>query len=68
MSRSADGRGAAGGAALPDKQKKGVLVHKFGGVEYVEIARELNCSESVVKSLMFRAYEKLRVRLAHMAA
>jgi len=28
----------------------------------------LNCSESAVKSLLFRAYEKLRVRLAHLAA
>jgi len=27
----------------------------------------LKCSESAVKSLLFRAYETLRARLAHMA-
>jgi DNA-directed RNA polymerase specialized sigma24 family protein len=27
----------------------------------------LNCSTSAVKSLLFRAYETLRQRLAHMA-
>jgi DNA-directed RNA polymerase specialized sigma24 family protein len=27
----------------------------------------LRCSESAVKSLLFRAYETLRARLAHMA-
>jgi RNA polymerase sigma-70 factor, ECF subfamily len=54
-------------AALPDKQRAAVLMHKYEEMEYTQIARVLNCSESAVKSLLFRAYESLRARLAHMA-
>ena len=54
-------------AALPDKQRAAVLMHKYEDLEYSQIARVLNCSESAVKSLLFRAYETLRARLAHMA-
>ena len=35
--------------------------------EYTQIAEALNCSPQTVKSLLFRAYNTLRVRLAHMA-
>jgi RNA polymerase sigma-70 factor (ECF subfamily) len=55
-------------AELPDKQRAAVWMHKFGGKEYADIARELDLSESAVKSLMFRAHEKLRGRLAHLAS
>lgn len=54
-------------AALPDKQRAAVLMHKYEEMDYKQIARVLNCSESAVKSLLFRAYETLRARLAHMA-
>jgi len=54
-------------AALPDKQRAAVLMHKYEEMEYLQIAKVLSCSESAVKSLLFRAYETLRVRLAHMA-
>jgi RNA polymerase sigma-70 factor (ECF subfamily) len=54
-------------ASLPDKQRAAVLMHKYEEMEYSQIARVLNCSESAVKSLLFRAYETLRARLAHMA-
>jgi RNA polymerase sigma-70 factor (ECF subfamily) len=54
-------------AALPDKQRAAVLMHKYEEMEYSQIAKVLNCSESAVKSLLFRAYESLRGRLAHMA-
>lgn len=54
-------------AALPDKQRAAVLMHKYEEMEYSQIAKVLNCSESAVKSLLFRAYESLRARLAHMA-
>jgi RNA polymerase sigma-70 factor (ECF subfamily) len=54
-------------AALPDKQRAAVLIHKYEEMEYSQIARVLGCSESAVKSLLFRAYEALRARLAHMA-
>ena len=52
---------------LPAKQRAAVLMHKYEEMEYCEIATVLSCSESAVKSLLFRAYEHLRLRLAHMA-
>ncbi len=52
---------------LPDKQRAAVLMHKYEEMEYSQIAKVLSCSESAVKSLLFRAYETLRARLAHMA-
>jgi len=54
-------------AMLPQKQRAAVLMHKYEEMEYSQIAKVLNCSESAVKSLLFRAYEALRSRLAHMA-
>jgi RNA polymerase sigma-70 factor (ECF subfamily) len=54
-------------AALPAKQRAAVLMHKYEEMEYSQIAKVLECSESAVKSLLFRAYESLRARLAHMA-
>src|SRR3974390_2798331 len=54
-------------AALPEKQRAAVLMHKYEDMEYSQIAKVLNCSESAIKSLLFRAYETLRARLAHMA-
>ena len=54
-------------ATLPEKQRAAVLMHKYEEMEYSQIAKVLNCSESAVKSLLFRAYETLRMRLAHMA-
>ena len=54
--------------ALPEKQRAAVLLHKFHEMEYEDIARILDCSLSALKSLLFRAYETLRVQLAPMAA
>jgi len=54
-------------SGLPDKQRAAVLMHKYEEMEYSQIAKVLSCSESAVKSLLFRAYETLRARLAHMA-
>lgn len=50
--------------ALPDKQRAAVLLHKYQEMDYSDIARALDCSESALKSLLFRAYETLRVQLA----
>ena len=50
--------------SLPAKQRAAVLLHKYEEMEYAEIARILDCSESALKSLLFRAYETLRVELA----
>ena len=52
--------------ALPGKQRAAVLMHKYEEMEYSQIAGVLGCSESAVKSLLFRAYETLRARLAHL--
>jgi RNA polymerase sigma-70 factor (ECF subfamily) len=49
---------------LPEKQRAAVLLHKYQGLDYGEIAKILHCSESALKSLLFRAYEALRVELA----
>jgi RNA polymerase sigma-70 factor (ECF subfamily) len=52
---------------LPEKQRAAVLMHKYEGLGYAQISKVLECSESATKSLLFRAYETLRVRLAHLA-
>jgi RNA polymerase sigma-70 factor (ECF subfamily) len=64
-SKAAEVRRAIG--SLPQKQRGAVLMHKYQEMEYRQIATALKCSESAVKSLLFRAYETLRTRLAHMA-
>jgi RNA polymerase sigma-70 factor (ECF subfamily) len=53
--------------ALPAKQRAAVIMHKYEEMEYAKIADMIGCTESAVKSLLFRAYEGLRARLAHMA-
>ena len=53
-------------ATLPEKQRAAVLMHKYDEMDYAQISKVLGCSESAVKSLLFRAYETLRARLAHM--
>jgi len=58
-------RGVIG--SLPEKQRVAVLLHKYEEMDYVEIAKILDCSESALKSLLFRAYETLRVQLAPLA-
>ncbi len=65
QSRLAEVRRAV--ALLPEKQRAAVMMHKYEEMEYSQIAAVLSCSESAVKSLLFRAYETLRARLAHMA-
>jgi len=50
--------------SLPEKQRVAVLLHKYEEMDYGAIAGILDCSESALKSLLFRAYETLRVELA----
>lgn len=52
---------------LPDKQRAAVLLHKYQELDYRQIAAALDCSESAVKSILFRAYEALREKLKHLA-
>ena len=51
---------------LPERNRAAVLMHKYEEMEYAEIARALHCSVSATKSLLFRSYEQLRARLAHL--
>ena len=52
---------------LPEKQRAAVLLHKYEEMDYDQIAAVLDCSESALKSLLFRAYETLRIKLAPLA-
>ena len=54
--------------SLPEKQRAAVLLHKYQELAYGEISKILECSESALKSLLFRAYETLRVELAPLVA
>jgi RNA polymerase sigma-70 factor (ECF subfamily) len=49
--------------ALPERQRTAVLMHKYQQMDYKQIAEVLKLSESATKSLLFRAYETLRVQL-----
>ncbi|HEV2488428.1 MAG TPA: sigma-70 family RNA polymerase sigma factor [Candidatus Acidoferrales bacterium] len=54
--------------SLPEKQRAAVVLHKYQEMDYSEIGKILGCSESALKSLLFRAYEALRVDLALLVA
>ncbi len=49
--------------ALPERQRVAVVMHKYQGMDYRQIAAVLHLSESATKSLLFRAYETLREKL-----
>ena len=50
-------------AALPERQKMAVLMHKYQEMDYRQIGDVLKLSESATKSLLFRAYQTLRESL-----
>lgn len=52
--------------SLPSKQLAAVLMHKYEGMDYAQIAEVLNCSVPALKSMLFRAYENLRRQLGHL--
>ncbi|MCI0347830.1 MAG: sigma-70 family RNA polymerase sigma factor [Acidobacteriales bacterium] len=51
-------------AALPENQRLAVVLTKYQELSLKEAAEVLNCSETAVKSLIFRAYSTLRQTLA----
>jgi RNA polymerase sigma-70 factor (ECF subfamily) len=53
--------------ALPERQRAAVLMHKYDGMEYTQIAEALDCNVSTVKSILWRAYTTLRTRLSPLA-
>jgi RNA polymerase sigma-70 factor (ECF subfamily) len=54
-------------SSLPAKQRAAVVMHKYQEMDYSQIAVVLGCSESAVKSVLFRAYARLRSRLSHLS-
>jgi len=54
-------------SSLPAKQRAAVLMHKYKEMDYAQISAVLGCTDSAVKSLLFRAYERLRSRLIYMS-
>lgn len=54
--------------SLPERQRTAVFMHKFEGFEYAQIAEALDCHVSTVKSILWRAYTTLRVRLNSLAS
>lgn len=49
--------------ALPEDERIAVLLHKYQGLDYGEIAAVLTVSESAAKSLLLRGYETLWKKL-----
>jgi RNA polymerase sigma-70 factor (ECF subfamily) len=50
-------------ALLPERQRLAVVLHKYEELDYREIGKVMEMSESATKSLLFRAYETLRREL-----
>jgi len=51
-------------AALPENQRLAVVLTKYQELSLKEASEILNCSETAVKSLIFRAYSTLRETLS----
>lgn len=50
-------------AALPERQRLALVLHRFHGQTHVQIGQALECSIPAVESLLVRAYAQLRQRL-----
>ncbi len=50
-------------AALPERQRTAVILHKYQEMDYRAIGETLQISVNATKSLLFRAYETLRREL-----
>jgi RNA polymerase sigma-70 factor (ECF subfamily) len=49
---------------LPDRQRRALILHRYEGLSHEEIAEVTGWSPSAVESLLVRAYESLRKKLA----
>jgi RNA polymerase sigma-70 factor (ECF subfamily) len=52
-------------AKLPEAQREAIVLHRFEGLSFSEIAQATGLSESAVKVRAHRGYEKLRELLKH---
>lgn len=48
-------------ARLPGKQGQALMMRKFAGLEYAEIAEALNCSAESARACVYQALKKLRL-------
>jgi RNA polymerase sigma-70 factor (ECF subfamily) len=48
-------------ARLPAKQGQALMMRKFAGLEYAEIAEALNCSAESARASVYQALKKLRL-------
>lgn len=48
-------------ARLPGKQGQALMMRKFAGLEYAEIAEALNCSAESARASVYQALKKLRL-------
>ena len=48
---------------LPERQRVALLLHKYQGLDYQQIAEVMEISEPATKALLFEAYETLRRKL-----
>ncbi len=53
-------------AQLPEQQREAILLHRFEGFSFGEIAETLGLTESAVKVRAHRGYVRLRGLLAHL--
>jgi RNA polymerase sigma-70 factor (ECF subfamily) len=53
--------------ALPAAQRKAIVAHVLDERDYPEIARELRCSEAVVRKRVSRGLATLRAQLEEQA-
>jgi RNA polymerase sigma-70 factor, ECF subfamily len=51
-------------AALPERQRMAVILHRYDGMSYREIAHVTGWGEAAIESLLSRAYAALRIQLA----
>jgi RNA polymerase sigma-70 factor, ECF subfamily len=55
-------------AALPERQRMAVILHRFEGLSYQEIAKTTGWGEAAIESLLGRAYASLRTQLEDLRA
>jgi RNA polymerase sigma-70 factor (ECF subfamily) len=53
-------------AQLPVQQREAIILHRFEGFSFSEIAETLGLTESAVKVRAHRGYVRLRRLLAHL--
>ena len=51
-------------AALPERQRMAVILHRFEGLSYQQVAQTTGWGEAAIESLLSRAYAALRQQLA----